>query len=115
MNMTKLKKFLKKVFLDSDTVILDGEEFKCHELLQMMQQLFKIEGYYEFQNGNLGLVVLNDFDKGHGMSVRAMLQWAEGTVLLPEEGEKYLKEREAERIRRASGDESITLKDFLDK
>lgn len=103
------------MFLASDSIILDGEEFKGHELLQMMQQLFKIEGYYEFQNGNLGLVVLNDFDRGHGMPVRAMLQWAEGGVLLPEEGEKYLKEWEAERIRRASGDEPITLKDFLNK
>lgn len=109
--MDKLKKFLRKL-VEADTVVIDGEKYNGSELFQMMQKLFDAEGYYEFHNGRLALVIL---DEGHGLPVKAMLQWAEGTVLLPKEGEKYLKDLEAERIRKASGEESITLKDFLDK
>lgn len=114
-NMNKLKKFLKDVVIDADTIVVNGVEYRGHELLQLMQELYHIEGYYEFVKGKLVHVVPSEFDKGDGMSVHVMLRWAEGGVLLPEEGEKYLKEREAERIKKASGDEPITLKDFLDK
>lgn len=113
--MNKLKKFLSMLYVNG-TITVCGEEFKCDELLQELFALTVMEGYYEVQSdGKFYLKVPAEFDEPQGLSVKALMKWVEGKVLLQEEVNALLKEKREKELKEISGgDNPFQLKDFFE-